>query len=137
MHDRAKYGGRVVLVKKNRPAWQVGKLNGIGGHVEYNENFLGCMVREFHEEAGVEEWEWRHFLTITTPIYRIAFFESPTLYKHFDNIKSNTDEEIGVYDLYQLSRHDVIPNLTWSLPLAVYNSDEYDVIEVRAAKETA
>jgi hypothetical protein len=26
--------GRVALIRKNRPEWQAGRLNGIGGHVE-------------------------------------------------------------------------------------------------------
>lgn len=43
---------KVVLIRKNRPQWQAGKLNGVGGHVEPWELPLGAMVREFREESG-------------------------------------------------------------------------------------
>lgn len=32
---------------------QFGKYNGIGGHMEPNEDIAACMIREIHEEAGI------------------------------------------------------------------------------------
>jgi 8-oxo-dGTP diphosphatase len=43
----------VALIEKRKPAWQAGKLNGIGGKVEPGENIVEAMAREFEEEAGV------------------------------------------------------------------------------------
>jgi hypothetical protein len=45
---------RVLLVWKNRPAWQAGKLNGIGGKIEAGETPLQAMQREFREETLVD-----------------------------------------------------------------------------------
>lgn len=42
---------RVLLVLKNRPAWQEGKLNGVGGKIEAGETPLQAMEREFKEET--------------------------------------------------------------------------------------
>jgi 8-oxo-dGTP pyrophosphatase MutT (NUDIX family) len=42
---------RVLLVWKNRPAWQDGKLNGVGGKIEAGETPLQAMEREFKEET--------------------------------------------------------------------------------------
>jgi len=42
---------RVLLVWKNRPAWQNGKLNGVGGKIEAGETPLQAMEREFKEET--------------------------------------------------------------------------------------
>ena len=42
---------QVALIRKKRPEWQAGKLNGIGGKVNINEVPLLAMVREFQEEA--------------------------------------------------------------------------------------
>lgn len=53
----------VWLIRKQRPKWQEGFLNGIGGHVQTNESFLEAMAREGFEEAGVKP-QWGHFLTI-------------------------------------------------------------------------
>ncbi len=45
-------GERVALIRKLKPEWQRGWLNGIGGKVEPGESPLSAMVREFEEEAG-------------------------------------------------------------------------------------
>ena len=42
----------VFLLRKNRPDWQAGKLNGIGGHIEEGEEPLNAMRREALEETG-------------------------------------------------------------------------------------
>jgi 8-oxo-dGTP diphosphatase len=44
---------KIALIKKNRPDWQKGFYNGIGGKVEENETFLQAATREFFEEAGI------------------------------------------------------------------------------------
>lgn len=46
---------RVLLRLKARPAWQRGKLNGIGGKVESGETPFYAMRREAREETGVED----------------------------------------------------------------------------------
>src|SRR5205085_1283386 len=43
----------VALIRKSKPRWQAGLLNGIGGHVEANESPERAMAREFYEETGV------------------------------------------------------------------------------------
>ena len=58
----------VWLIKKNRPEWQLGKLNGIGGRLEPLESTYAAMVRECMEECmvqtQVENWilleEFKH-----------------------------------------------------------------------------
>ena len=50
----------VLLIEKQRPRWQAGLLNGIGGKIEAGEAPLTAMVREFYEESGLatqaEDW---------------------------------------------------------------------------------
>lgn len=43
----------VLLVLKDRPAWQKGRLNLIGGKVEEGEDPITAAVRELKEEAGL------------------------------------------------------------------------------------
>lgn len=43
---------RVLAIWKNRPDWQAGKLNGIGGKIEDGETPIEAMRREFREETG-------------------------------------------------------------------------------------
>ena len=55
--------GQVALIKKNRPDWQRGRLNGIGGKIEDGELPSMAMAREFEEETGVSvhpaSWQLR------------------------------------------------------------------------------
>lgn len=46
---------KVVLIQKNRPEWQKGKLNGVGGKKEKTDfNLFSTMIRKFKEETGVD-----------------------------------------------------------------------------------
>ena len=51
----------ILLVRKQKPDWQRGRLNGIGGAIEENETPLNAMIREWHEEAGFDYRDWRLF----------------------------------------------------------------------------
>ncbi len=50
----------VYLIRKNRPEWQAGFLNGIGGKVEEGEAEEQAMAREAWEESGYDG-EWIHY----------------------------------------------------------------------------
>lgn len=45
------YAEKVLLIEKQRPNWQAGKLNGIGGKIESGEKSTAAMVREAFEEC--------------------------------------------------------------------------------------
>ena len=53
----------VAIVKKNRPDYQAGLFNGIGGKIEFRETGKAAMEREFFEETGVRinQDTWVHF----------------------------------------------------------------------------
>lgn len=56
----------VLLLRKARPAWQAGLLNGVGGKVEaYDTSISDAMSREFAEETGADAYpeKWSHFHT--------------------------------------------------------------------------
>ena len=50
----------VLLCQKNRPEWQAGKLNGLGGKIENGESPIEAMIREFKEEAGLDHHGWTY-----------------------------------------------------------------------------
>lgn len=51
---------QVLLIHKDRPVWQKGQLNGLGGKIEAGEDPVTCIVREVAEEACLttqpDEW---------------------------------------------------------------------------------
>jgi 8-oxo-dGTP diphosphatase len=125
---------RVALIKKLKPAWQKGKLNGIGGKLNGSESPLDAMVREFKEETGMDTfiWQWRRFLdlsgvTMDSGPFHVACYASHC--ENFDFIRSVTKEEIvKVYT----NRIDVagrnyvmIDNLPWIIGLAMDNLHDY------------
>lgn len=67
---------RVLLIRKRRPAWQAGKLNGVGGKIEPGETPLQAMRREFREEAGVDIADWQQVLRLSGPDWVGHFFRA-------------------------------------------------------------
>lgn len=130
----------VALIRKNRPEWQAGRLNGIGGHVEPGERPYDAMCREFFEETGLAVRGWKTLVVMDFPGARITFYRTSVPSSILRGVRSETDEEVGVYPLHMV-RDDafwkIIPNLSWLLPLAAYTADEYEPIHVRAAMAEA
>lgn len=117
---------RVALVRKNKPQWQAGRLNGIGGGIEDGETPLMAMKREFHEETGFFHRYWIHFAEIRFPETVVHFFKAERVnlpdFTKFNDI----GEAIEVWPLdvaASLSANSVIPNLKWLLPMAFSDPD--------------
>jgi 8-oxo-dGTP diphosphatase len=111
--------GNVLLIKKNHPAWQNGRLNGIGGKIEKGETPLQAMVREFKEEAGAAVTSWRQFCVMTGDSYRLYLFTS----KEKTHINPGTDEgEIAWYPCDKLP-DNLLPNMRFLIPMANYKFD--------------
>jgi 8-oxo-dGTP diphosphatase len=108
----------VCLIKKNRPPWQKGRLNGVGGHIEAGESPQEAMTREFFEEAGVTI-NWRQFLVVTGNGYELFCFTAKTDNTNLMNIHTVTDEIIGWYSIESLP-DNILPNLKWIIPMANY-----------------
>jgi 8-oxo-dGTP diphosphatase len=123
-------GIEVWLIRKQRPSWQRGKLNGIGGKVEPGESGAMAMTREFREETGLD-LSWTHddyFLTIgnsTDPKvgsdkpWRVDFFSMTVPYDTFMRVQTVTDEQCTRLRVRDLERWGVVPNLLWLIPLAL------------------
>lgn len=124
--------GRVALICKNRPEWQAGLLNGIGGHVEAGEDPDVAMKREFEEETGARVDGWRKFVVMDFPGARIHFYKARVSEGVMDLLRTTTDEQVIVLNAPVQVRR-IVPNLSWLLPLAMYTADDYDVIHVRAS----
>lgn len=108
---------KIALIRKNRPEWQKGKLNAIGGKIERAETPCKAMAREFKEETGVVHDVWREFCILKNPKFIVYFFIG---YGKFKSIKDMTDEKIEIIELKDIpQRIDLIPNLKWLIPLAL------------------
>jgi len=113
MIDTAK--NEILLIKKNRPAFQAGKLNGIGGKIEGDEKPIQAIIREVEEETGLftSEFDWLNFGYMELPDGgKIHLFR--TFRSDLESAKSMTDEEVMIKELnYNELRPLVMPNLIW------------------------
>lgn len=108
---------RVALITKNRPAWQAGLLNGIGGKVEPGENPLAAMVREFNEEAGLLLQDWHHFASMSEQgRFALDMFAA---IGDVDAVTSKTDEPVEVLTVTEALQRETVENIPWLLLLAV------------------
>jgi 8-oxo-dGTP diphosphatase len=108
--DRA----RVLLIRKRRPQWQAGKLNGVGGKIEPSDaSPMAAMTREFREEADVTIENWQEVLTLTAPDWHTHFYRS---FGDVAAARAITDEQLEVHPARNLPP-DTIPNLRWMIPL--------------------
>ncbi len=126
----------VVLIEKNRPDWQKGLLNGVGGHINNNEQAREGMVREFLEEAGVqtEVGDWQCFcrLTVTSnpqgdSVAPMVYFFSAFNDVAFNAARSAEDELVVKREVIMLCYLKTIPNLQWLIPLALHHTIKFPV----------
>ena len=111
-------GSKLAFVRKNRPAWQAGRLNAIGGKVEEDETIEAAMRREFREEAGLDLAEecWELCVRLGNEAFEVAFFRTFT--DRLDELASITDEEILIRPSLPVDA-DVLPNLHWLIGLCL------------------
>lgn len=93
--------GAVALICKNRPDWQAGKWNGIGGHVEKDEIPSAAMAREFMEETTmrIRATDWRLCGQLhKSGEYRCAVYTARVVDLR---VQTNTDEAVKVFTVQE------------------------------------
>ena len=125
----------VKLIKKNRPKWQAGRHNGIGGHIEEGETPEQAMVREFTEETGVDFTRWEHFCVLgdATESFRVWFYTGHATRDEFEAVRSTTDEEV-VSTIWSVSQLPMISNLRFLIPMAHYVLDSKQKLSARISE---
>lgn len=111
-----KYFDNVILIQKNRPEWQAGKLNGVGGKFEnFDKDTQHTQAREFGEETGIQTnpEDWKIFATMYSDIFIVDCFWT-VLDDSFNTFTSVTDEvvhRVPVRDLYSFLTCPNVPLL--------------------------
>jgi len=120
---------RVVLIRKIKPAWQAGKLNGVGGKIEPGEEAEEAMAREFSEEAGIVsapgDWElFAHCRFSQVDVFFLRAFDET-----FASARTMTPEVIEHWPFDEIP-DDTIPNLHWLIPLAWHFEPTREIVVV-------
>jgi 8-oxo-dGTP pyrophosphatase MutT (NUDIX family) len=105
----------VALIRKQKPPWQAGLLNGIGGKREDGETYSDAMHREFIEEAGLDTQDWHFIIELKGEDWVVWFFGATC---DLSQVRSMEAEQIEVVPLTEINplRFDMIDNLPWLIP---------------------
>lgn len=106
----AKHKSKLILIQKSHPDFQLGKLNGVGGHLEGHEEPIEAMTREFLEETGTvtDENQWTPKGKIVGDDFEVFVFEATLRSDQFNEISSYAPELIDVEDLIDKPDSEVI-----------------------------
>lgn len=121
------FGDEVVLIRKLKPEWQAGKLNGVGGSIEEGESPSQAMAREFEEEAGLvtDPQRWRSFATMRGADWEVFCFETTLKHYEYDDLESKTAEKLVMRRVIDLPfDEDVIANIPVLVAAALINPEE-------------
>lgn len=113
---------KVLLIKKNKPSWQKGRLNGIGGHVENGETPIEAAIREVKEECDIslDVNDMTHFCNLFSISWEMYCFSAFISIEKMEKFKSLTEETVQIYSIDIKDRPDLtIPNLSWMIPMAL------------------
>lgn len=107
----------VLLIEKQKPDWQKGKFNGIGGKMKEGELGSSAMTREFEEETGIDYDDWNYVVTMYGDDWSVEVFTAKS-----DVVFSASSVEAEKVVLIPIPRFDdfnVIPNLYWLIPMCL------------------
>ena len=109
---------KVMLIRKQKPEWQKGCLNGIGGKIEPGEKPNEAMTRECREETGLTLcWQYRGYMSGINNDQ--SSFECYIFYAYSDEIfdyKQVESEKIGIFSMSELNGERVIENVNFLIP---------------------
>lgn len=125
------WGNSVVLIEKMKPAWQKGKMNGVGGKIEPGEAPLHAMRREFLEETGVDVhdvgWHLFHVMRFRNGVevwcYTSDISRAPS------HPRTMEEEHVRMcpvndYGRLVMNPYSIVPNLNWLIPMAWHELHE-------------
>lgn len=118
---------KVWLMKKQKPEWQKGKLNGIGGKIEKNETPLAAMIREAKEETGLETPQWKEFAVLQGENNDGAGFNLNCFFTTTDQTLLTLEdqgEEVGLYDVDEVKSHPCIGNVPTLIEACIYKAKQ-------------
>lgn len=116
----------IMLIRKQHPKWQKGKLNGVGGVIQEDETPAQAMKRECFEESGIDieiqkmpqKSVWQKFALVENDHFELHCFRAFS-----DQIfmaETKTEERIVTLPVDAvIGNKEAIYNLQWMIPMAL------------------
>lgn len=110
---------KVLLVHKETPEWQKGKVNGIGGKYEKGESAEECISRETYEEARLKipPASWMYVGVLRQSRGDVGILTAK-YNGNLDDAVTNDHEAVEWFDIVKLPEN-VISNVRWLIPLCL------------------
>ena len=120
----------VLLIQKNKPDWQKGKMNGIGGKVEGDETYKEAMIREFKEECGIECKEWNPVILMFGDGWEVQVYSAKS-----DDVfyfKQTEKEKVFLIPINELDAYSHVDNLRWLIPMCLDTKIDYNLTNINS-----
>jgi ADP-ribose pyrophosphatase YjhB (NUDIX family) len=138
----------LVLVRKNKPAWQKGKLNLPGGKIEAMEDYKTAALRELKEETGLEPVKIKRAVGenakktfIESPMeptlmgkiigsWGIVYcVKIPVLFKKLNPDKKETQTCQWFNWMNLRNNPDLLPNLNIIIPMMMFGVENWTLVD--------
>lgn len=115
---------KLLLIRKAKPEWQNGLLNGVGGSIEPGETPLDCMRREFVEETGIAFHDWKQFATGYVTCHQgdcICYYFIGRTLAPWNMIHPREDEteQASWFAIGEMMANHPVPNIAWLIPMGL------------------
>lgn len=122
---------KILLVTKDKPEWQKGKLNLLGGKVEDDEIPAEAAIRELKEESGLETRFAPHYFGRIEGDEYIVYCYCIIVDSNELNPRPEETQEIDWYNWYDVKNYDnLIPNLKLIIPLIRCDVDNWVINQI-------
>jgi len=113
-----KSANNVLLIEKQKPDWQKGHHNGIGGKIDETDvSPLAAMRRECEEETTVTGINWEHVLTFVCPGGTVFVFRAFNMTEDIPFLQAE-EEHLAVWPVNALPSK-LMNNLKWIIPVCL------------------
>lgn len=116
----------ILLIKKEKPKWQRGLYNGIGGKIErYDDNPIDAMVREFKEECGIEtsKDDWDQIGLMAGSFGKVFVFNYFGDISDYQSMESETVVKFSIN--VALHKDKIIPNVKTLICHCIDDANNY------------
>lgn len=110
---------KVLLIHKQKPEWQRGKINGVGGKYEQGETAPSCIRRETRGETrlDIKEKDWISVGTIYQSAGNVGVLATRYIGACSDATSAD-HEKVEWFEIASLP-DNVMTNVHWLIPLAL------------------
>lgn len=120
---------QVLLILKNKPDFQKGKYNLVGGKIEPGEAPEDAAVRELMEESGIEGEDPELYGTISGDWGKIYCFKV-SIDDYSLNPGPDETEPVSWHRIDELLNYEnLMPNLRTIVPLMFFDCDGWNIDE--------